>query len=304
MHLFVILTVSLSISFATHGQARTPVEFARVDRFTEGPVFDNEGNLYVSHGAFISKIAPDGTVSVWAETGSPNGHKVLSDGTHLVCDTTILHLAANGRVLGTAAETCGPYPTRATNDLTIDPKGGFYFTDPGVISEGALERPIGRVCYAGPDGKTRLVAEQLSYPNGIVLSQDGHSLIVGEFGKNRILRYPILAPGEVGEMRILAELPDDGVGGLMGPDGMAFDTDGNLYVAHFGTAKVRVISPDGQLLESIPGGNQNISNLTFGGARMQDLYMTGSGPTFKPGVIYRLPLEKISGLKIPANKHD
>jgi gluconolactonase len=281
-----------------------PVEFARVGSFTEGPVFDKLGNLYVSHGTLISKIAPDGTVSVWAETGSPSGHKVLSDGTHLVCDTTVLHLAADGRVLGTAAETCGPYPTRATNDLTIDPKGGFYFTDPGVISEGALERPIGRVGYAGPGGKTNLVAEELLFPNGIVLSQDGHSLIVGEFGKNRILRYPILEPGQVGEMEVLAELPSDGIDKFMGPDGMAFATDGNLYVAHFGTGKVRVIGPDGQLLKSLPGGSQNVSNLTFGGALMQHLYMTGSGPTFEPGVIHRLSLEGASGSKIPANKSD
>jgi gluconolactonase len=301
MLLIVILMVSLSISIEAHDQVMTPEEFARVDRFTEGPVFDHQGNLYVSHGAFISKITPDATITIWAEAGRPNGHKILSDGTHLVCDTTVLHLSATGGVLGTAAEACGPYATRETNDLTIAPTGGFYFTDPGRISEGALERPIGFVCYAGPDEHTRLLAEKLSYPNGIVLSKEGRSLFVAEFGKNRILEYPILAAGEVGERRILIELPDDDVNGLMGPDGMAVGADGNLYIAHFGTGKVRVVSPAGQLLKSLPGGEQNVSNLVFGGARMRDLYMTGSGPTFEPGVVYRLPLDEAQRSGAPEN---
>src|SRR5437868_6560380 len=64
-----------------------PVEIVRTGDYSEGVVVDHEGNLYFSHGKVITKTTPDGKhVETWAETGEPNGHKVLADGTHLVCD--------------------------------------------------------------------------------------------------------------------------------------------------------------------------------------------------------------------------
>src|SRR5215831_15120786 len=72
-----------------------PVEVARVPSYSEGIVFDGRGNAYISHGRFISLISPDGKARIWAETGSPDGHKILPDGTHLVCDESqhaVLHL--------------------------------------------------------------------------------------------------------------------------------------------------------------------------------------------------------------------
>ena len=163
MKRFAVL-VGLFVSFTVTAQDNSLDEFARVHRFCEGPVFDADGNLYVSHRPFVSKIAPDGTVTRWAEPGHPNGHKILADGTHLVADRQVLRLSADGNVLGTVADTCGQYPTRETNDISLNPDGGFYFTDPGAIAEGALERRIGRVCFASPEGETRLVADGLAYP--------------------------------------------------------------------------------------------------------------------------------------------
>ena len=80
-----------------------------------------------------------------AKTPAPNGHKILEDGTHLVCDKgAVLHLDADGKRLADASSECDGKPLRNPNDLTIDPKGGFYFTDPGGSS---LKNPIGTVHY-------------------------------------------------------------------------------------------------------------------------------------------------------------
>ena len=67
----------------TAAQEIKPVEVARLPSYTEGPVVDYDGNLFVSepYGKNISRITPDGDVSVWASTGAPNGHKILADGT-------------------------------------------------------------------------------------------------------------------------------------------------------------------------------------------------------------------------------
>src|SRR5882762_6816961 len=80
-----------------------PIEVARFRSFAEGIVFVPSGHAYVSHGRVISRVSPDGTKSIWAETGAPGGHKILPDGTHLVCDTSqraILRLDAQGKILG------------------------------------------------------------------------------------------------------------------------------------------------------------------------------------------------------------
>src|SRR5438045_9136664 len=82
------------------------VKLFEVPNYCEGIVFDHAGNGYISHGKVITKFTPDLRRSIWAETGAPNGHKVLADGTHLVCDGSqhaVLHLDANGKILGQAS---------------------------------------------------------------------------------------------------------------------------------------------------------------------------------------------------------
>ena len=107
-----------------------------VSGYCEGIVFDHSGNAYISdtQNRKVYRIASDGRATPWAETGAPNGHKVLADGTHLVCGAVhyaVLRLDQSGKVLGKAAFECDGQPLRAPNDLTLDPRGGFYFTDPG-----------------------------------------------------------------------------------------------------------------------------------------------------------------------------
>src|SRR3954471_18219116 len=120
-------------------QAVTPIEVVRTGDYTEGVVVDHEGNLYFSHEKIVTRVTPDGKASTWAETGSPNGHKVLADGTHLICDASrhaLLHLDADGKELAPAATTSEGRPIRGPNDLTLDPaSGGVYFTDPASSNE-------------------------------------------------------------------------------------------------------------------------------------------------------------------------
>ena len=161
-------------------------EICRVPSYCEGVVFDREGFAYISWGRFISRIGPDGKPANWAETGAPNGHKILADGTHLVCDASqhaVLHLDANGKVLGKAASECDGKPLRGPNDLTLDPKGGFYFTDPGGSGK---DKPIGTIHHVDRGGKVTLCASGLAFPNGIVLRPGGKKLLAGEIGRAHV----------------------------------------------------------------------------------------------------------------------
>ncbi|HYT66013.1 MAG TPA: SMP-30/gluconolactonase/LRE family protein [Vicinamibacterales bacterium] len=278
-----------------------PVKIAEVPGYCEGIVFDRSGIAYVSdtqHGT-IYTIAPDGKTALWARTPAPNGHKILSDGTHLVCDKgAVLHLDATGKKLADASSECEGKPLRAPNDLTIDPKGGFYFTDPGGSD---VKNPIGTVHYVDPQGKTHLIAQGLAFPNGIILRPDGKTLLVGESGHNRILSFPVVSPGKLAPRTVFATLPTkQGDQIENAPDGMTLDEDGNLFVAHYGMHTVQVLGPDGKLLRSYPGGNLTTSNVAFWGPNMDQLFITGALADEKTskGAVWRLDLKGVRGLKL------
>lgn len=266
-----------------------PVEIIRTNDYSEGVVLDIQGNLYFSHGKIVTRVKQDGSDAVtWAETGAPNGHKILVDGTHLICDAdrhAVLHLDANGKELPPASTQSEGQPLRGPNDLSLDLASyGFYFTDPGGSDD---KNPIGTVHYVDARGATTTIAAGLAFPNGIVLRPNGRELIVGESKKNRILAYPVLAPGKLGAMRVLIDLPAKGEGQTDNqPDGICLDAAGNLYIAHYGMKTVQVVSPEGKLLRSYPGGNLTTSNVCFAGPNHDQLFVTGG----EPGALFRLDL--------------
>lgn len=287
---FIASALTVSGADLPPDDAVTPAEVVRTGDYSEGVVVDHEGNLYFSHGKVITKVHLDGATpraEIWAETGAPNGHKILSDGTHLVCDASrhaVLRLDAKARELPPASTESDGQPLRGPNDLTLDPAGGFYFTDP----EGSDEtNRIGTVHYVDPKGVTRTIARGLAFPNGIVLRPGGKELLVGESKENRILAYPVTKPGVLGKHRIFVKLPTKRDGQTDNqPDGLALDDQGNLFVAHYGMRQVQVVSPDGKLIRRYPGGNLTTSNVCFAGKNQDQLFITGG----EPGALYRLDL--------------
>jgi gluconolactonase len=284
-------------------------ELLRVVSYSEGVVFDHSGNIFISAADTVTVYHPDGTHAAWAVTGAPNGHKVLADDTHVLCDTkqkALLHLSADGKVIEKLSTECDGKSLRAPNDLSLDTAhGGFYFTDPG---DSTKENPIGTIHYVDSKGKTSLVAGGYMFPNGLALTPDGKKLFVNESMKDRVIVFDVLSPGKVGPMQVFANLPakngttqfDDE------PDGMCLDAAGNLYVAVYGMGQVLVLDPTGKLLRRYETGMPSTSNVAFGGPRHDQLFVTGAfGENGKPGVpggLVRFDLG-VKGLVILPPKH-
>jgi gluconolactonase len=307
------LPAAIVIGIATTAMAADPelpavdaveaVKLFEVPEYCEGVVFDAKGKGYISWGKTITWFTVDGEHGEWAQTGSPNGHKILANGNHLVCDASAGHLAVltlspEGKLLDPASKEVDGAPLFGPNDLTLDTaNGGFYFSDPGTSTQA---KPTGAVHYVDKKGVTHLVASKLAYPNGIVLTPDGKKLLVAESQQNRVLEYPVKSPGVVGPMRVFADLPKNPSGKIDDnqPDGMCLDAAGNLYVAHYGMNAVQVLSPEGKMLRTYATGNQLTSNVAFGGPKHDQLFVTGAiNADGKPGAVMRLDLG-VKGLVI------
>lgn len=216
-------------------------------------VFDRAGNAFVSNGNHISKVYPDGSVEPWATLGAPRGHAILPDGSHLVCDAgqrAIVKLNSEGEQTRALATKSNGRFLRAPNDLVVDSNGGIYFTDPGYAR---LQNPIGRIHYVAPDGNVTIVAQKLSFPEGIALSSDGSKLLVVESLAQNVVEFEILSPGQVGPKRTFAKLTertDEQTTGFA--NGLTVDgKSGRVFVAHGEKQRIEVLSPDGELLKSL-----------------------------------------------------
>lgn len=242
--------------------------------FLEGPVFDRHGNLYVTDIPFgrVFRIDPSGEWSLVAEyDGEPNGMKFLDAATLLVTDYK------NGLVaLDIASGQVRPFLERrnserfkGVNDLTFDTRGNLYFTDQGQTG---LHDPTGRVYRLGADGHLDLLLSNVPSPNGIVLSPDERVLFVAATRGNCVWRMPLLPDGSVSKAGQFFTSH-----GPSGPDGLAVDEQGRLFVANPGLGYVWVLNRFGEpdlVLKGPPGAS--LTNLAFGGPDRKTLYCTDS----------------------------
>ena len=110
-------------------------------------------------------------------------------------------------------------------------------------------------------------------------SEDAPAAFLAETGHRRVFRYPIGPDGRVRQREEWARLEPRG----SGPDGMAFDRDGRLYVAHYGAGTVDVFDRQGRLAETIPVPGKQVTNVAFGGPDGRTLVVTDC----ETGTVYR-----------------
>lgn len=238
----------------------------------EGPSFNPEGVLYFcDFGVFpdsgdpaeatdrnIYRVTHDRHVEIFVNTGgAPTGSAFHKDGRLFVCDSgrqELLSIDPNGKITVLAREYQG-VPLHGPNDLAFDPQGNVYFTDP---KGSTLENPTGNVYLYRADGTLQLLDSGYALCNGVAIGPDGKSLYMAETYTRRIYRFTLERDGRLKRREVFAELE----GGL-GPDGMAFDVEGNLYVAHWGKGCVAVLNPKGDLIGELFTIGMQPTNVAF-----------------------------------------
>lgn len=243
----------------------------------EGPVRREDGTWVVTELALargcVTAIAENGRRTELAHTGRPNGLALTADGTLWIAESlqpSILALSPEGEVRTVVADERLLWP----NDICVGPDGSIFATDSGVLVRdfliGDVARPDhvnvefdGKVVRVGPDGAIEWVDEGIDFANGIAFGAD-RALYVNETMTGNVYRYAEPREGAPRELFANVLAPDWKGSGLRGPDGMAFDRDGYLYVTVFGQGDVTVISPEGETVNRIPCGGNAPTNVAFG----------------------------------------
>jgi gluconolactonase len=254
-----------------------------LDSFLEGPSFDRAGNLWVvdiPHGR-IFRIAPDATWTLVTEyDGEPNGLKFDHKGRVFIADykNGIMQLDPASGAVTPLIDRRRLERFKGCNDLFFAANGDMYFTDQGQTG---LQDPTGRV-YRWRDGRLDLLIDTVPSPNGLVMNLAENQLLVAVTRANAVWRLPLMADGGVSKVGVFIQLSGGG-----GPDGMALDAAGNLYVAHVGNGCVWSFSPLGHPIHRIVScTGLSTTNVAFGGADNTSLFITES----ETGTILRAEL--------------
>jgi gluconolactonase len=256
--------------------------FANGLRAPEGPVALGDGTWLIVEGGAergcVTHISKDGlTKRIIKKTGRPNGLAVDSQGAIWVAESktpSLLRLTMEG-VSEVVATGCDGEAFLFPNDLCFGPDGALYLTDSGVLIEefapnNQIRPDYMTVRYDGrvyrvdvKTGHVKKLDTGIKFTNGIAFGPD-HKLYVNETLTGNIYRYESRGGAIDGSRALFGNvIRPDAPPGWKGPDGMAFSTDGKLYVAVFGQRDVTVLGKDGGVVERIPTGGTLPTNVAF-----------------------------------------
>lgn len=244
--------------------------------FVEGPVADAYGSVYFTDipNNRIHKVDSNGKLSVFVEpSGHANGLMFDGKARMLACqmDGQLVAIDMKSKKETVVAGKYDGNRFNAPNDLVVDQAEGVYFTDPHFRAPQPLPQGKMGVYYVDAGGEVTRLIDDLKAPNGVILSPDEKTLYVIPSLQQEMMAYPVLAPGKLGKGRVFCELKQpEGASGT-GGDGLAVDTDGNLYITS--RLGVQVYNPAGKLLGILEFPEQP-ANVAFGGKGNRTLYAT------------------------------
>ncbi|MBT5705375.1 MAG: SMP-30/gluconolactonase/LRE family protein [Verrucomicrobia bacterium] len=268
----------------------------------EGPAWHPDWGLLFSGEGDITRFTSSGDSEVFRPNAGSNGLLFDKNERLLICENIqrrITRLEADGTLTVLTDHYQGKQYNQP-NDITVDSRGRIYFTDPRYGSredmqiKGADGKAVEGVYRIDLDGSVpRVITHEVDRPNGILVTPDDRFVYIADNnnneigGERKLWRFELAADGSI--RTSTQELIYDWKTGR-GPDGMAIDRDGRLYVAGGRTAPklpaetaapflggIYVFSPMGQLIEFLPIPHDEVTNCSFGGPDFKDLFVTAGG---------------------------
>ena len=260
--------------------------------FPEGPRW-HEGKLWFSdmQGGRVMTVDLDGKCDNIVDVpGAPSGLGWLPDERLLVVsmiDRRLLKLEPRGLVEIADLNELASYHC---NDMVVDHDGRAYIGNFGF--DYAANAPVepAEIVLVTLEGQARVVAEDLLFPNGTVITPDGQTLIVAETFGNCLTAFDLEQDGSLTNRRIWANL--EGVF----PDGICLDAEGAIWVAAPHPGEVMRVLKSGEITHRV-----NVSTRPYacmlGGDDRCTLFVCTAGSAI-PDEVRAAPGGKIETIKV------
>jgi sugar lactone lactonase YvrE len=294
--------------------ASEPRVVARGFHFAESPRW-RDGRLYFSDlfGRKVYTLEPDGSATVLCSVPNiPSGLGFAPDGSLLIVsmsDRKLLRFARGELTLAFDLAQLTPYQC---NDLLVDDAGRCYIGNFGWHPDEPQMR-LTKLLLVSPDGLGGEVGGGINFPNGIVLSADGKTLIVAESFAGRLTAFDVAADGSLSNQRVWANftsrtfstVPEALASKEPLPDGLAMDSDGAVWVADSGGHCALRVAAGGKILEQVSLGDLAVYGLTLGGGDRRTLFLCAAAPVGsvdlqaeKTSAIFAVPVS-VPGVGLP-----
>lgn len=243
--------------------------------FAEGPRWHNN-ELFFSdmhdHKVWATDLA--GNKRLIAEVPEqPSGLGWLPDGSLLVVsmlDRKLLRL--EGSELKTFCDL-GDLASYHCNDMVVDAMGRSYVGNFGFDIFTGEDPKTAELILVSSDGVARVVADDLLFPNGTVITPDGKTLIVGESGAGKLTAFDIKDDGSLENRRLWAQL-ENAI-----PDGICLDAEMGIWVASPTSNEALRVLEGGEVTQRVKVENQAFACMLGGNEKKTLFILTASTST-------------------------
>ena len=266
--------------------------FAEAPRWHQGKLWFSD---FYDHAVKTVDLAGDVETKVVLED-RPSGLGWLPDGRLLVVSMqqrAVLRLEADALVVHADLSHIATFHC---NDMVVDAVGRAYVGNfgfdldaaelSGTLAEVVAAHEGAELALVDADGSAHVAATGLMFPNGMVLSPDGSTLIVAETMARRLTAFDVGLDGSLSRRRVWAEL--DGL-----PDGICLDDEGAIWFADAAAHRCVRVAEGGSVLDQV-GTTRRAFACMLGGDDGRTLFVA----TSKQSVAERARQERTACIEV------
>jgi len=275
---------------------KTLVDSTKGLKFTESPRWHN-GKLWFLdiHDKRIKTVDLTGSVATVLELPFiPNSFGLTPEGTVVVGDAFQRRIYRQAEAGLQEVADISELTEFCLSDGIVDAKGRLYVGDIGYNFFDPAAKPVETcvIVLVGSDGRASVVADKLFFPNGMVITPDGRTLIVGETLGHRLTAFDIQEDGSLSNRRLWAQLP-----ATVGPDGICLDAQGAVWCANpEGRDSVVRVREGGEITDRIKVDTHAYA-VMLGGPQRRHLFICASG-SHDPAEIHRNPSASLQVVEV------